>query len=108
MADAVLAVSLGVMTSRGTRELQILAIRTIDSPARLTNSGVADAVNSATMIEPAEGGNSTPEMGIEAGVWNPPIGGMRRDLLSRVLDACVGSNGVGEEVLAGLEAVDVG
>ena len=42
------------------------------------------------------------------GVWTPRRGGMPRALLKRVLEMVLGRGGVGEEVVAGLEGVDVG
>ena len=90
--------------------LQLLAIRTIDPPSRLTTAGVPDAVNTAT------GGtavNAQMTSGVDvgsekAGVWRPPQGGMKRGLIGKIVQMCLERGGVGEEVLAGLDNVDVG
>jgi len=46
--------------------------------------------------------------GEEQSVWRPPRGGMKRGLIGQVVEMCLKKGGVGEEVLAGLEGVDVG
>jgi len=126
VAEAVLAVSLAgegvgergkAATSPGTGQersgLRLLAIRTVDPPSRLTTRGVPDAENSATGggVGGGQGGVGG-QGGIggrgEKGVWYPPKGGMKRELIGRVLEMCLKRGGVGEEVLAGLEAVEVG
>jgi len=119
VAEAVLAVSLTstpLSTDSTTSGLRLLSIRTIDPPSRLTTAGVPDTENSAT------GGGQGGATGAGAkragvggqgeqganGVWYPPRGGMKRDLIGRVLEMCLKKGGVGEEVLAGLEGVEVG
>ncbi len=85
----------------------MLGVRTIDPPSRLTPAGVADAVNLAT--GGSVGGKSGRADGeMERGVWRGPRGGMKRGLLGRVVMMVVERGGVGEEVLDGLEGVDVG
>lgn len=42
------------------------------------------------------------------GVWAPPRGGMKRGLISKMIRMVVGKDGVAEEVLDGLEAVELG
>ena len=113
VADAVLAVSLSVSsspqasdtTNNKRSKLQILSIRTIDPPARMTTPGVPDTQNSATGGGVRDGGMKGSG---EEGVWRPPRGGMKRALVSMVVEMCLMRGGVGEEVLAGLEGVDVG
>jgi len=114
VADAVLAVT---VLSTGVREapLQLLAIRTIDPPSRLTPPGVPDAANPATAAGAAASttgqGNvqkqaATDEMADKDRVWTPPRGGIKRGLLARIVKAVVEKGGVGEEVLQGLSAVE--
>ena len=79
VAEVVLAVSIGelsqaggegameVDSGKGTRDLRLLAIRTIDPPSRLTHSGVPNALNTAT-------GGSAPS--------RRQIGGLRPVLIS--------------------------
>ena len=111
VADAVLAVSIttsSASTPNTPNSLQLLSIRTIDPPSRLTTPGIPDALNSAT------GGGRSGEKdvgqheGDQEGVWRPPRGGMKRGLVGRIMGLVFGKGGVGEEVLAGLVGVDVG
>ncbi|MCJ1372872.1 hypothetical protein MMC20_004098 [Loxospora ochrophaea] len=90
--------------------LHLLSIRTIDPPSRLTPLGVPDSANSAiphpsSTFAASSGDRSGEEV---HGVWTPRRGGMPRALLKRVLEMVLGRGGVGEEVVAGLEGVDVG
>lgn len=94
VADAVFAVSVSISDTP-----TILAVRTIETPARDTMKGVPA---SGEAIE----GNPTP------GVWKPRLGGVKRDLLKCVIRAVVGgggegtdaeSVGVAQDVLDGLE-----
>lgn len=117
VADALLAVSLTTSpvsmslsvsdAGHDPSRLRLLSIRTIDPPSRQTTPGIPDLLN------PAIGGAATlREMratrGHDDGVWRPPRGGMKPDLIAKVVDLCLRRGGVGEEVLAGLEGVDVG
>jgi exosome complex component RRP42 len=113
VADAVLAVSLtssSLAEDAGITRLRVLSIRTIDPPSRLTTAGIPDALNTATggavTVKQEEQGGKVD--GEEPGVWRPPRGGMKRGLIGKVVEMCLKKGGVGEEVLAGLEGVDVG
>ena len=103
--------------SRVKREFTLLAVRTIDPPARMTGRGVRDEENPATvgiMGEGKEGAKGERKgKGVESkveregqkeeGVWRPPRGGMPRGLVAKAVGLCVAEGGVAEEVLAGLE-----
>lgn len=84
-----LAVSLGFASTnlvghgKGSRGVKILAIRTIDPPARLSAPGVGE-----------EG---------EEGVWRAKRGGMSRGSVAEIMKMVVERGGVGEEVMSGLE-----
>lgn len=90
-----------------TPQMQLLAIRTIDPPSRLTPLGVPNSMNSAVgnappvssldMLAAREGGDME-------GVWSPPRGGMKRAMISRIVTSVVEPGGVGQEVMDGLEA----
>lgn len=92
VADSVLAISVSQSEQGGG--INVLAIRTVDSPARL--SSAADGVNAAI---PGKG---------DEGVWRPPRGGMKRDAIRKMVKLVTEKGGVAEEVLGGLESLDVG
>ena len=92
VADSVIAITLSSSLDSG---LEILAIRTIDPPSRLSISS-----------SPALGGEQGFEPAAEEveGIWNPSPGGMRRAILREIVKLCVQPGGVGEEVISGLNA----
>ncbi|PGH08509.1 hypothetical protein AJ80_07829 [Polytolypa hystricis UAMH7299] len=101
--------------------LKLLAIRTIDPPSRLTNPGVPNSENAATI-----GGGSATEAGTESsstvtaetstffsgeevpGVWRPRRGGVKRAVISKIVETVLRKGGVGDEVMEGLEGVEAG
>ena len=91
VADAVLAVTVGA-SSVGASSLNLLAVRTIDPPSRL----------SASAAEVGQAGAGVEVEGGKEGVWRPRKGGMKRGVLGRMVQMCVEGGGVGEEVLGGL------
>lgn len=113
VADCVFAISVGASSDKGTdSHLNILAIRTIDPPSRLTASGTPNSLNSAT-------GGTAPASAAEAlalrerslideqgSVWRTPRGGVRRGLVGRLLNLVVAKGGVADEVLDALAAVE--
>ncbi|MCJ1472088.1 hypothetical protein MMC13_000735 [Lambiella insularis] len=118
VADAVLAISLTSLptslTAQSTSDdsnvsrLQLVSIRTIDPPSRLTTAGIPDAVNTATGGVAATPSGPLVDTEPKEGVWRPPQGGMKRGLIGKIVDLCLERGGVGEEVLGGLEGVEVG
>lgn len=104
VADAILAISLGThSTSASSSNLEVLAVRTIDPPSRITTPGVPDSMNTATGAVAGKGPLNSDTQPDHEGVWKPPRGGMPRSLVSRVVSMCVSKGGVAEEVLAGLD-----
>ncbi|KAF2094613.1 hypothetical protein NA57DRAFT_46143, partial [Rhizodiscina lignyota] len=114
-AEGVLAVSAGEVASASnepgedesnSRPLQLLAVRTVDPPSRLTQLGVPNSLNSAT-------GGAAPVSSVEflaaregmeaEGVWTPPRGGIKRATMGKIVKAVIEKGGVGEEVMAALE-----
>lgn len=86
-----LAVTVGAASGSGSDRdedrggLDLLAVRTIDPPSRMSAAaGEGDGG--------AEGG------------WRATKGGMGRAVLGRMVRMCVEREGLGEEVLGGLEA----
>jgi exosome complex component RRP42 len=108
VADTILAISLSAPAGRSdAKGLQILGLRTIDPPSRLTTPGLADSDNTATStVQEGSQSAQTPKKSdgeTQEGVWRAPRGGFKKGLVSKVLAMCLESGGVGEEVLAGLE-----
>lgn len=124
VAEVVLAVSIGevspegaedgamdVDSDKGSRGLRLLAVRTIDPPSRLTHPGVPNSLNTATGGSAAgttEQASSQKETIVEEGVWQPPRGGAKRKLIAAMIQKVLESGGVAEEVLDGLDAVELG
>ena len=124
VAEVVLAVSIGelaqtgaeegvmeVDSGKGTRDLRLLAVRTIDPPSRLTHPGVPNSLNTATggsAAGTAEQASSQRETVVEEGVWQPPRGGAKRKLIAAMIQKVLEPGGVAEEVLDGLDAVELG
>ncbi|KAI1269909.1 hypothetical protein F5Y18DRAFT_113223 [Xylariaceae sp. FL1019] len=122
VADCALAISVGEIpisadsstesTQSATRtKLQLLSVRTIDPPSRLTAPGVPNAVNAA---EWGQGGGVAKESGLRAaetgdveGVWKAPRGGTKIGLLGVIVNKVLEKGGVAEEVLEGLECVEL-
>lgn len=90
VADAILAISV----TRIEGQIQVLAIRTVDSPAKLASA--------------AEGVESGVDDKGEQGVWRPPRGGMKRDVIRKMLRLMTEKGGVTDEVLDGLEGLEMG
>lgn len=121
VAEAVLAISVGERStgvsstdseameidSKPTRDLRLLSVRTIDPPSRLTPPGVPNFLNTATGGSAA--GSMLQSENVETeGVWQPPRGGAKRKIIAAMIQRVLEKGGVGEEVLDGLDAVDLG
>ena len=108
VADTVLAVS--VTRDIDSEGLKLLSIRTVDPPSRLTQPGVPNSENLATLGSTAEEPamqESSPSEEV-SGVWKPRRGGVKRRTIAKMLKLVLEKGGVGEEVLEGLEGVQVG
>lgn len=121
VAEVVLAVSIGekansspamdVDSGKVTRNLRLLAVRTIDPPSRLTHPGVPNTLNTATGGAAAgttEQASNLRETMEEEGVWQPPRGGAKRRLIAAMIQHVLERGGVADEVLDGLDAVELG
>lgn len=78
-------------TLSGERSLSLRALRMIDPPSRMSQPGVA-----------LDG--APPPVDDVQGVWKPPKGGVRREVILRMMKMVLEKGGVAEEVLAGLKA----
>lgn len=107
VADAVLAISIARDEGEG---LKLLSIRTIDPPSRLTQPGIPNSENvnmmGATPAEEIVLSQTTGEEEV-SGVWRPRRGGVKRSVVANMVKTVLKKGGVGEEVLEGLEGVEV-
>jgi len=116
--------------SKPSRSLRLLSVRTIDPPSRLTPPGVPNAANAAygaAMVGgPAAAGAGTGNAaaGTQArqerkanvatetepveGVWRAPRGGSKVAVMAALVQKVLEKGGVADEVLDGLEAVELG
>lgn len=108
VADSLIAISIA---REEDGNLKLLALRTVDPPSRMTNPGVPNAENaSAIGIAAGVGAGEIPaSTGAEdvAGVWRPRQGGVKRSVVSRIVKTVLEKGGVGDEVMEGLEGVEV-
>ncbi|PTB70059.1 putative exoribonuclease family protein [Trichoderma citrinoviride] len=123
VADSALAVSLcevrreraqgSMEVDSPGRELRLVAMRTIDLPSRLTPPGVPSTANLAasgtTPDVPLQQRQQTTasEEGPQEGVWKAPLGGTPFAVLDSIIQAVLEKGGVADEVLDGLEGVDL-
>lgn len=124
VAEVVLAVSVGEKLAAGveqgnmdidsgkvSRDLRMLSLRTIDPPSRLTHHGVPNALNTATggvAATTTEQATAQRETMNDEGVWQPPRGGAKRSMIAAMIKRVLEPGGVAEEVLDGLDAVELG
>ncbi|UKZ62515.1 uncharacterized protein TrAtP1_003759 [Trichoderma atroviride] len=121
VADSALAVSLcevrtqkadeGMEVDSG-RELRLVSMRTVDPPSRLTPPGVPSTGNLAASgtFDPTSQKQQQQQKMEEypqEGVWKAPLGGTRFAVLDSIIQAVLEKGGVADEVLDGLEGVDL-
>ncbi|KAH7134770.1 ribosomal protein S5 domain 2-type protein [Dactylonectria estremocensis] len=88
------------------RQLSLLSIRTIDPPSRLTPPGVPHTTNtSESAFAPAKL-QKAGEQEME-GVWKAPLGGTKFGVLDGIIQAVLEKGGVADEVLDGLDGVEL-
>lgn len=119
VAETALAVSVaevrnekdsGEMDVDSKRELRLLSMRTVDPPSRLTPPGVPNSVNVAT--NGAAANSTTKQQNTDGqqpvqGVWKAPLGGTKFSVIDGIIEAVLEKGGVADEVLDGLEGVDL-
>ena len=108
VADAILAVAVagggGTDASAEEGPGEVLAVRTMDPPARAAaGASVPGVVDVAAGVEGEEGGARKEREGEGEGWWRPPRGGTKPGLVARVVGMCLGKDGVAADVLRGLE-----
>ncbi|OAA54037.1 Arginine-tRNA-protein transferase [Cordyceps fumosorosea ARSEF 2679] len=109
VAETALAVSVAEVRRRptaedgGGRELRLLSMRTIDPPSRLTPPGVPHAAGGAAPAPTKQ----TDQGATEPGVWKAPLGGIKFGVVDAIVQAVLEKGGVADEVLDGLEGVEL-
>jgi exosome complex component RRP42 len=93
--------------SKPSRNIKLLSVRTIDPPSRLTPPGVPNFLNTATGGS-APASSQQSEVVETEGVWQPPRGGAKRKTIATMIQKVLGKGGIAEEVLDGLDAIDLG
>lgn len=115
VAETALAVSVAEVRKEGNegdmevdsgRNLRLLSIRTIDPPSRLTPPGVPNSTNGKASGVPAKQASRMDGQPPE-GVWKAPLGGTKYGVLDGILQAVLEKGGVADEVLEGLEGVEL-
>jgi exosome complex component RRP42 len=101
VANAVVSASLAA--SKDGTGFQIVSIRTIDPPSRLTTPGVPNSLNNA--LGASRDDVLARESVAEEGVWNPPRGGLKRGKLGQIMAELLDPNGVVKEIMDGLDEV---
>lgn len=98
------------------RQLALLSVRTIDPPSRVTPPGVPNSENPGTNVgapgKTVAGAASTSSAamkghGAREGVWRPPVGGTKWHVLQSMIAKVLEKGGVADEVLDGLEGVEI-
>ncbi len=112
VADVALAISVGEGPREGkdssSRNLRLLSVRTIDPPSRLTPPGVPNStsISDDSAPKPVEAGTAESEP-VE-GVWKAPRGGAKLGMLAAMTQKVLERGGIVDEVLDGLDAVELG
>lgn len=117
VAEVVLAVSVGEKSTgvegsmdvdSNTRDVRLLSVRTIDPPSRLTAPGVPNTLNTATGGSAPKNSQQPQLETVEEGVWQAPRGGAKRKMIAAMIRKVLDQGGVAEEVLDGLDGVELG
>jgi exosome complex component RRP42 len=106
VADGVMAISVAAGGSEGG--LKMIAARTVDPPSRLTGAGVPTALNMTSGAKSLSASDAVALREKDQGqtVWRPPRGGIKRAMVTKMIKMVVQKDGVGQEVLEALAAVD--
>ncbi len=98
-----------VDSDSSSRQLRLLSIRTVDPPSRLTPPGVPHVTNTGVSEVAAQVKQQQQSAGGSAaqGVWKAPLGGTKFGVLDAIIQAVMEKGGVADEVLDGLDAVEL-
>lgn len=92
----------------GPRKLKLLSLRMVDPPSRLTPPGVPNGTSVGTGAAPASKEQQEQQLqGDVEGVWKAPVGGTKFAVIDGIIQAVLEKGGVADEVLDGLEGVDL-
>lgn len=91
------------------RQLRLLSMRTVDPPSRLTPPGVPHVTNAGVSEVAAQvkQQQQSAEVNAAQGVWKAPLGGTKFGVLDAIIQAVMEKGGVSDEVLDGLDGVDL-
>ena len=121
VAESVLAISVvethkasgTVREGERQRSVQLCSMRMIDPPSRRTAPGVPSGTKQ-TVGEMLEGGGvsaASVQISDEAarpeGLWRAPVGGTKLHMIERMIEAVMEPGGGADEVLDGLEGVEI-
>lgn len=118
VAEVALAVSVAEAPraqSDARRQLRLLSVRTIDPPSRLTPPGVPNSQNTAAALagtpqkqqpQPSTSKSMSGSQTVE-GVWRAPLGGAKLAVLGAMIQKVLEPSGVADEVLDGLQGVEL-
>lgn len=113
VADTALAVSVAETqrnekTEEGGRQMRLLSMRTVDPPSRLTPPGVPHTANTvAGSVKEGDKTAAARSMEAVAGVWKAPLGGTKFGVVDAIVQAVLEKGGVADDVLDGLEGVEL-
>ncbi|KAJ6783154.1 hypothetical protein PWT90_01452 [Aphanocladium album] len=93
----------------GSRQLRLLSMRTVDPPSRLTPPGVPHTAGTVagSVVKDAAAAAASGTGGPVAGVWKAPLGGTKFGVVDAIIQAVLEKGGVADEVLDGLEDVEL-
>lgn len=113
VAESALAVSVAESqttentSEEGGRQLRLVSLRMVDPPSRLTPPGVPNGTSTGMGAAPAGKDVKGSQQSNEEGVWKAPLGGTKFAVMDGIIQAVLEKGGVADEVLDGLECVDL-
>jgi exosome complex component RRP42 len=87
------------------RQLRLVSVRTIDPPSRLTPPGVPSTGNAAGNVAALKQRDTENQQ--EDGIWRAPLGGTKFAVIDGIIQAALQKGGLADEVLDGLDGVEL-